>query len=204
MEKSTDFGPQTVSVVASVTAGISSVVTAQLTKRFPVSFHTSSPRWKYTIIPVLGYFAVYVALLLYGMLRNKVLSTTLAFMASPGVPLHGFIWALIPQTRYATKAPSTDSYLLQCFSRKRVILLVLSWAPFIATCIFSGVNAAGRGWLCRLQPRCRFWQLAVRPKPSSARARARSAAPDATFCYHDPAAAMIQSATSSIYALSAS
>lgn len=145
MEKSTDFGPQTVSVVASVTAGISSVVTAQLTKRFPVSFHTSSPRWKYTIIPVLGYFAFYVALLLYGMLRNKVLSTTLAFMASPGVPLHGFIWALIPQTRYATKAPSTDSYLLQCFSRKRVILLVLSWAPFIATCILSGVKRRWQG-----------------------------------------------------------
>lgn len=145
LERATDFWPQAISMLASITAGLSTIIAAQLTKRFPISFHSSTPRWKYTIWPFLGYLLTYIAMILYAILRRDTatnstrLSSTLAFMSAPGVPLHGFFWALIPQTRFALGPPATEAYLRQCFSRKPAILLILSTVALIGAAIGAGV-----------------------------------------------------------------
>ncbi len=147
LERATDLGPQAISIIASITAGCSSILVVQLTNRFPLSFHASSPRWKYTIWPVLGYFLVYLALLTYGVLASigvitssdLSISKTLAFMAAPGVPLHGFLWALVPQVRHAPDPPATDAYIFQTFRRKPAILLFITWLPLVASAVLAGV-----------------------------------------------------------------
>lgn len=151
-EDSSDFWPQAISMIASITAGLSTIIVTQLTKRFPISFHSPTPRWKYMFWPMLGYLIVYVGLLLYGILRTNgsPLSATLAFMAAPGIPLHGFTWALIPQTRHALGPPATETYIPQCFSRKPAILLILSWLPLIGAAIAAGIMRDWQGMALQL------------------------------------------------------
>lgn len=142
---STDFWPQAISMLASVTAGLSTIVATQLTKRFPLSFYSSTPRWKYTMWSLLAYSIAYVALLLYGILRRSTdpgiprLSATLAFMSTLSVPVHGFLWALIPQTRFATGPPATETYIRQCISRKPPSLLLLSFLSLFGPAVAAGI-----------------------------------------------------------------
>lgn len=150
-ETATDFWPQAISMLASITAGVSTIVAAQLTKRFPIAFHSFTPRWKYTVWPLLGYVVTYIALILYGIIRRGTdtgvtrLSSTLAFMSAPGVPLHGFLWALIPQTKFPVGPPATETYLRQCFSRKPAILLIPTFLVLIGSAIASGIVGDWQG-----------------------------------------------------------
>lgn len=145
-ENASSFWPQFISMAASLTAGLSSILASQLSKRFPLSFHASSPHWFLPLLAVPGYLLIYFGLLLYGLLRDTaLLSTTLALMAAPGVPLHGFLWALIPQVRQPTDPPATDGYIVQCFTRKNAALLFATWIPLIAVAIAAGVRANWQG-----------------------------------------------------------
>lgn len=78
-ENPRSFWPQFISMTASFTAGLSSILASQLSKRFPLSFHASSPFWFLPLIAVPGYLLIYFGLLLYGLFPDTtVLSTTLA------------------------------------------------------------------------------------------------------------------------------
>lgn len=145
-ENAGSFWPQFISMAASLTAGLSSILASQLTKRFPLSFHASTPLWFLPLAAIPGYLLIYTGLLLYGVLRDtSLLSTTLALMAAPGVPLHGFLWALTPQGRQPSEPPASDGYIAQCFARKNPILLVATWIPLLAVTVAAGVRSVWQG-----------------------------------------------------------
>lgn len=167
-ESATDLWPQFISMVASVTAGVSSILAANLSSYYPLSFHATTPRWTTVMLAVIGYFTVYVGLLLYGLLRGRavaLLSTTLAFMSAPGVPLHGFLWAIIPQTRRPIQPPASEGYFVQCFARKPAPLLILTWGPLIAAACAAGVRRDWQGVALQLASAIAFIATARNPVP---------------------------------------
>lgn len=54
-EAANSLGPQVIAMLGSITAGLSTIVATQLKKRFRLSFHSTTPRWKYVIFPSLIY-----------------------------------------------------------------------------------------------------------------------------------------------------
>lgn len=150
VEDAKSFWPQFISMAASVTAGLSSILASRLDKRYPLSFHSTSPVWSMVLFAILAYSAVYLAFVLYVTAiftpeqeeeDGLSLSATLALMAAPGVPLHGFLWAAIPQkkTFEAREPPASDGYIEQCFARKHWLLLFLSITPLFAAAVAAAV-----------------------------------------------------------------
>ncbi len=164
VEETTSLAPQLVSMLASMTAGLSSIVAAQLTKRFPLSFQSSTPRWKYTIVPLICYIMMYIGLIVYGVLRRGRLSASLALMAAPSIPVHGFLLALIPQIRHPPDGPSTENYMLQVFRRKPRIAIAIAFIPFIGVPIAAGFSREWQGLAVQIATIIAFLATAMTPE----------------------------------------
>lgn len=163
-EETSSLGPQLVSMLASMTAGLSSIVAAQLVKRFPLSFQSSTPRWKYTIVPLICYIAMYIGLIIYGVLRNGRLSASLALMAAPSIPVHGFLLALVPQIRHPPDGPSTENYILQVLRRKPRITIVIACIPFIGVPLAAGIVTEWQALAVQIATIIAFLATAMTPE----------------------------------------